>query len=69
MDDVRRTARILLRRKSLAVIDLWISYWNHGGYCSPFDLDACIHELLPVECFDEGALACALDDLSLETAG
>lgn len=69
MEDVRRAARILLQRKDLAAIDLWILYWNRGGHCSPFDFDAFIHELMPAAWFDVNALACALDDLALETTG
>jgi hypothetical protein len=51
------------------LIDLWISYWNHGGRCHPFIFDAIISDVLIVGGFDVAALASALDELSLETAG
>jgi hypothetical protein len=69
MEDVRRTARIVLQQEDLTGIDLWILYWNRGGNCSPFDFDAFIHELLPVTWFDMNALAFALEDLALENIG
>ncbi|MFF1252832.1 hypothetical protein ACFVYC_10125 [Pseudarthrobacter sp. NPDC058329] len=68
MDDLRHTARHLLQRNDLGLIDLWILYWNHGGRCHPFDFDAFIHEVLPVEWFDIGALQCAVQELALEAA-
>lgn len=70
MEDVRATARTLLQQQEdLALIDLWILYWNHGGQCHPFDFDAFIHELLPTAGFDLFALASALDDLMVEAGG
>jgi len=66
MDHLRHTARHLLQRKELGLIDLWILYWNHGGHCHPFDFDAFIHEVLPVEWFDMDALQSAVEELSLE---
>lgn len=68
MDDLRHTARHLLQRNDLGLIDLWILYWNHGGRCHPFDFDAFIHEVLPVEWFDLEALQCAVQELALEAA-
>lgn len=69
MEDLRHTARILLQRYDLALTDLWILYWNHGGDCHPFDFDAFIHELLPAAWFDMRALASAVDELVLENTG
>ncbi|WP_457962377.1 hypothetical protein M1E17_12485 [Arthrobacter sp. D1-29] len=69
MEDLRHTARILLQRDDVALTDLWIMYWNHGGDCHPFDFDAFIHELLPVAWFDMNALASAVHELVLESTG
>jgi hypothetical protein len=68
MEELRSTARILLQQPDLALIDLWILYWNRGGHCHPFDFDAFIHELLPDTGFDFFALSSALDDLLAERA-
>ncbi|GAA3401179.1 hypothetical protein [Pseudarthrobacter polychromogenes] len=67
MDDLRRTARDLLQRQDRGLVDLWILYWNHGGRCHPFDFDAFVHDVLPVEWFDLGALAVAVEELALES--
>jgi hypothetical protein len=69
MRDLRAAARMLLRREDVSLIDLWISYWNHGGRCHPFVFDALIYDVLIVDGFDMAALASALDELSLEPAG
>jgi hypothetical protein len=66
MDDLRHTARVLLQRNDLGLIDLWVLYWNHGGHCHPFDFDAFIHDVLPAAWFDMGALQEAVEELSLE---
>jgi hypothetical protein len=42
---------------------------DHGGRCQPFVLDALIYDVLIVDRFELSALACALDELSLETTG
>jgi hypothetical protein len=55
MDDLHLMARILLSQEELALIDLWILYWNHGGDCHPFDFDAFIHDMLPFAGFDLNA--------------
>ncbi len=68
MDDLRHTARHLLQREDLGLIDLWILYWNHGGHCHPFDFDAFIHDVLPVAWFDVDALQSAVQELALEAA-
>lgn len=52
LEDLRQTARTLLQRKDLGLIDLWILYWNYGGRCCPFDFDAFIHEVFPTEWFN-----------------
>lgn len=69
MTDVRHEARTVLEREDVSLIDLWISYWNHGGRCHPFLFDALIHEVLVGYWLDIVALAAAVDELSLETAG
>jgi hypothetical protein len=69
MEDLRSTARSLLMQPDLALVDLWILYWNRGGHCHPFDFDAFIYELLPASGFDVPALASALDELMTETCG
>jgi hypothetical protein len=66
MDDLRHTARVLLQRKDLGLIYLWVLYWNHGGHSHPFDFDAFIHDVLPAAWFDMGALQEAVEELSLE---
>jgi hypothetical protein len=66
--DLRLRARTLLQREDLALVDLWIQYWSHGGDCDPFEFDAFIHDLLPVSWFDMRALAWAIDDLVYETS-
>jgi hypothetical protein len=66
--DLRLRARILLQQDDLALVDLWILYWGHGGDCDPFEFDALIHELLPVSWFNMRALAWAVDDLAYETS-
>jgi hypothetical protein len=66
MDDLRHTARVLLQRTELGLIDLWIPYWNHGGRCHPFEFDAFIYEALPGEWFDMEALHSAVIELSME---
>ncbi len=68
MDHLRHTARHLLQREDLGLIDLWILYWNHGGHCHPFDFDAFIHDVLPVAWFDVDALQSAVQELALEAA-
>jgi hypothetical protein len=50
------------------LIDLWISYWNHGGRCYPFEFDAFVHGILVARWFDTEALASALEELSLDAA-
>lgn len=67
MEDLLNTARSLLMQPDLALVDLWILYWNRGGHCHPFDFDAFIYELLPSSGFDLSALASALDELMMET--
>jgi hypothetical protein len=69
MRDLRLAARILLQGKSVALIDVWILYWNNGGRCHPFEFDAIIHDALPATWFDTEALGFALDELMLETSG
>jgi hypothetical protein len=69
MRDVRRAVRILLQGKSVALIDVWILYWNNGGRCHPFEFDAIIHDALPATWFDAEPLGFALDELMLETSG
>jgi hypothetical protein len=69
MEDPRTTARTLLQQEDLALIDLWILYWNRGGRCHPLDLYAFIHEVLPTSDLDLNALSYALDDLVLENSG
>jgi hypothetical protein len=69
MEDPRTTARTLLQQEDLALIDLWILYWNRGGQCHPLDLDAFIHEVLPTSDLDLNALSYALDDLVVENSG
>ncbi|WP_258805741.1 hypothetical protein [Pseudarthrobacter sp. NS4] len=66
MRDLRHEARILLQRENVASIDLWITYWNHGGRCHPFEFDAFINELVPLAWSEMEALALALDELTLE---
>jgi hypothetical protein len=66
MDDVRCAARDLLQRKDRGLMDLWILYWNHGGRCHPFEFDAFVHEVLPVDWFDVDALVVAVEELALE---
>jgi hypothetical protein len=68
MEDLRQAARTLLGRADVSLIDLWISYWNHGGRCHPFEFDAFIHGVLVVHWFDMEALASALEELSLDAA-
>ncbi len=69
MRDVRLAARILLQERSVALIDVWILYWNNGGRCHPVEFDAIIHGALPGAWFDTEALGFALDELMLETSG
>lgn len=69
MEDPRLMARILLQQEELAVIDLWILYWNHGGDCDPFDFDAFIHDMLPFTGFDLNALEHAVTHFALESIG
>ncbi|MDQ0867271.1 hypothetical protein [Arthrobacter globiformis] len=69
MEELRFTARNLLQQEELALIDLWILYWNHGGDCHPFDFDAFIYEILPFAGIDLNALQCAVTDLVLENIG
>ncbi|MFP5367816.1 MAG: hypothetical protein ACLGIS_13410 [Actinomycetes bacterium] len=69
MTDLQHSARTLLEREDVALVDLWISYWNHGGRCHPFAFDALIHEVLISHELDMEALAAAINELSLETAG
>lgn len=69
MRDLRYAARMLLEREDVSLIDLWISYWNHGGRCHPFVFDALIYDVLVIQGIDMGALASALDELSLEATG
>jgi hypothetical protein len=66
MEDLRHTARALLQRRDLGLIDLWVLYWNHGGHCHPFDFDAFIHDVMPAEWFDMDALQVAVEELSFE---
>jgi hypothetical protein len=68
MEDLRQTATTLLGRVDVSLIDLWISYWNHGGRCHPFEFDAFIHGILVARWFDTEALASALEELSLDAA-
>lgn len=68
MEDPRRTARELLQRKHLGVIDLWILYWNDGGRSHPFEFDGFIHDVLPASWFDLEALAGAVEKLSFEVS-
>lgn len=67
MRDLRRVARELLQDKAVALIDIWILYWNNGGRCPPVEFDAVIHDALPASRFDTEALGVALDVLILET--
>jgi hypothetical protein len=53
----------------VALIDVWILYWNNGGRCHPVEFDAIIHGALPGAWFDTEALGFALDELMLETSG
>ncbi|WP_458781865.1 hypothetical protein [Arthrobacter sp. D3-16] len=69
MRDLQSAARILLQRKTVALIDIWILYWNNGGRYHPFEFDAIIHGLLPATWFDMEALGYALDELMLEPTG
>lgn len=66
MDDLVRTARGLLLRNELGLIDLWILYWNHGGHCHPFDLDAFICDVAPATWLNKAALQAAVCDLALD---
>jgi hypothetical protein len=67
MKDLRSAARLLLQG-DVSLIDLWMSYWNHGGRCHPFVLDAFIFEVLLDPRLNMEALAAAVQELSLETA-
>ena len=69
MQDLWQTARMLIEREDVSFIDLWISYWNHGGRCHPFAFDAYINGALVVHWFDMRAVASALEELSLDVAG
>ncbi|WP_307612916.1 hypothetical protein [Pseudarthrobacter sp. W1I19] len=53
----------------MALIDVWILYWNNGGRCHPFEFDAIIHDALSATWFDTEALGFALDELLLEASG
>ena len=66
MEDLRHTARALLQRNELGLFDLWTHYWNLGGRCHPFDLDAFIYEVVPVPSFDVVVLESAVRQLALE---
>ncbi|MDF2050535.1 hypothetical protein [Arthrobacter sp. Cr_A7] len=68
MEDLRQAATTLLGRADVSLIDLWISYWNHGGRCHPFEFDAFIQGILVPRWFDTEALASALEELSLDAA-
>jgi hypothetical protein len=68
MEDLRQAAKMLLGRADVSLIDLWISYWNHGGRCHPFEFDAFINGILVVRWFDLEALASALEELSFDAA-
>ncbi|WP_411375041.1 hypothetical protein ACLH0K_01105 [Arthrobacter sp. MPF02] len=69
MADLQHAARALLQQQDVALIDLWILYWNHGGRCHPFEFDAYIHNVLVATWFDTDALAVALGEIALVTAG
>lgn len=69
MEDLRQAARSLLRREDVSFIDLWISYWNHGGRCHPFEFDAFVYGVLIARWFDVEALTSALEELSLDLTG
>jgi len=66
MDDLRHTAKVLLRRNNPGLIDLWILHWNHSGRCHPFDFDAFNYGIVPTTCFDMEAAKAAMPDLALE---
>ncbi|TLM84565.1 hypothetical protein FDW83_07580 [Pseudarthrobacter sp. NamE2] len=66
MRDLRHVARELLRAKAVALIGLWILYWNNGGRYDPFEFDAVIYEALPASCFDFEPLDVALDELIMK---
>jgi hypothetical protein len=68
MTDLRHLARMFLEREDASLLDLWISYWNLGGRCHPFEFDAYIYDVLLVDRFDTEALAFALQEMSLEVA-
>lgn len=68
MKDLRSAARTLLEG-DVSLIDLWVSYWNHGGRCHPFVFDAFVFEVLIDPWLNMEALAAAVNELSLETAG
>lgn len=67
MDELRQTARVLLRRGDLGLMDLWIEYWNHGGRCQPFDFDAFLYGMVPMMAWlNTGAFEAAVRELALE---
>lgn len=66
MRDLRRAARNLLQGKAVALIDIWILYWNNGGRCHPFEFDAIIYGALPGTWFDMEPLDVALNELTFE---
>jgi hypothetical protein len=51
---------MLLAPGEVSLIDLWISYWNHGGRCHPFVFDALIFDVLIVDGSELAALASAV---------
>ncbi|MEW1812494.1 hypothetical protein AB0284_17530 [Pseudarthrobacter phenanthrenivorans] len=67
MDDLRHTARVLLRRNDVGLIDLWVLYWNHGGRCPPFEFDGFIYGVVPPSWFNKEAFEAAVRDLAVES--
>jgi len=68
MDDPRRTARNLIRSRTIDLEDLWIKYWAHGGNAPIFELDAYVFEIQEGHPFELRILSWALEDLGVDAA-
>ena len=63
MKDPRRSARNLLRRDTVTIERLWMSYWAEGGSAGLLELDAYVHEALRPPAFELKLIGWATEEL------
>jgi hypothetical protein len=61
--DARVRAKNLLNEQSIALYDLWLTYWSYGGNAGTVEFEAFIYGALKLPEVDLCVLECAVRDI------